>query len=136
MSSFIVSNECMNNIINGLFWTHEAKIWIRPILEKEGYINSEDFQRLGDDLYNLNARGTGQRYNDNGQLYTILKFNWIDNGKVNKWQVLKSIQCLSYQCCERDNNKQPLYKMLEKIETAWKNYCINQIKEYKEAKWD
>ena len=113
MSSFIVSQECMNNIINGLFWNHEFKQLYGYILEKAGYTTCKDFQRLGEELYSLNARGTGQRYNDNQMLYTLIKFDWKDNSSVNEWQVLMSIQCLRYQCCEGDTDEQELYKFTE-----------------------
>lgn len=136
MSSFIVSNECMNNIINGVFKNHEFKVQNGYILEKWGYITDDDFQRLGDDLFALNARGTGQRYNDSKMLYTLHKFKWDKRKHVNPWQVLKSMRCLRYQCCEGDTDQQKLFEFLDELISSWQDFLISNIKEYKEAKWD
>lgn len=136
MSSFVVSEECMNNIINGLFWNHEFKQLYGYMLEKAGYNSSKDFQRLREELYCLNARGTGQRYSNDQILHTLIQFDWKDNSHVNEWQVLKSMQCLLYQCCEGDTDEQALYKFLDKVIDCWKDYLISKVKEYQIAKWD
>ena len=136
MSSFIVSQECMNNIINGLFWNQGFNERYRCTLEKGGYIRHSDFQRLGDDLFNLNARGTGQRYNDKQMLKTIYKFKWKDDSRPDEYQVIKSMECLHYQCCEGDTDKTDLYKFLGRLIDLWKHYLISRIPAYEKARWD
>ena len=136
MSSFIVSQECMNNIISGLFWTHEFKN-SNSILKRNGYDCVKDFQRLGDDLINLNARGTGQRYQDGKMLVTLYRFKWDDKHKTpNKYQVLKSMECLLYQCSEGDTDETELYRFLSELIDCWMSFIIDKIPEYKAAKWD
>lgn len=136
MSSFIVSQKCMNNIINGLFWNHDFKRLYGSTLERKGYSNSKDFQRLGDDLYNLNALGTGTRYGDEKLLYTIQKFKWNSNSPVNKFQVLKSMHCLRYQCSEDEADEKELYKFLTELISYWESWIISEIPEYNKSEWD
>lgn len=137
MSSNIVSQETMNNIINGLYWDHEFKRTNGMNLSLAGLREAKDFQALGDDLYSLNARGTGQTHNREEMLYRPApKFEWVDEKPSNPWQVLKSLHCLRYQCAEGDNELIAIYQLLEKIIQWWTYYCISTVQEYKDAKWN
>lgn len=133
MSSFIVSNECMNNVINGLFWNHEFRGMYRHTLESAGYSKSEDFERLADELFTLNRLAVNSRYNEVG---LIQCFKWIDNAQVNKFQVLKSLHCLRYQCSEDRADETKAFDFLNKIIGEWTDFIISSIPEYHKAKWD
>lgn len=133
MSSFIVSNGCMNNIINGLFWNHEFKRMYNHTLESAGYSESKDFERLGNELFALNRLAVNSRYNEIG---LIQCFKWVDNSQVNKFQVLKSLHCLRYQCSEDTADETKAYNFLNKIIQQWTDFIIRDIPEYDKAKWD
>jgi len=132
MSSFIVSQKCMNRIINGLFWNHAFKDLYGSILTRKGYSKSEDFQRLGNELFKLNARGTGQRY---GEKIKPELFKWESIGNISNIQLLKSMQCLKYQCSEGDTDEQELFKLLETLIESLKDHIISSRKDYQEADW-
>ena len=132
MSSFIVSQECMNNIINGLFWTHDFKHY-GNFLERHGYNQSEDFQKLGDKLYALNHLAVASRYDEEKQ---ETKFIWRSSPAPDKFQVLKSMHCLHYQCSEEKADRTKLYRFLTELINSWKDFIIATMSEYDKAKWD
>lgn len=136
MSSFIVSEDCMNDIINGLFMANSFNNE-NQFIERAGYVGTPGFQRLGDDLLNLNARGTGQRYKDEKMLLTIHRFKWDKERHIpSAWQVLKSLRCLHYQCSEGDTEKTEMFKFLDELLRRWTDYLIDKIPEYAGARWD
>lgn len=136
MSSFIVSHECMNNIINGLFWNHEFKNMYRYILEDEGYKRSEDFERLAKDLFNLNYDAVDCRYDEKNERESAKSFIWVNpETNLSEFQVLKSMRCLRYQCSEGDIPETKLFKLLCELIDAWKSFVIDMIPEYEAAKW-
>ncbi|KKK51532.1 hypothetical protein LCGC14_3114020 [marine sediment metagenome] len=138
MSSFIVSISCMQNIIEGLFWHHQFRERYGNLYEKQNlYHESGDFNVLAENLYLLNQAGVMQRYPDkpDSNYVKIPKFNWR-NKPVNDMQLLKSLQCLRYQCCEGDIDKEPLYKWLQDMISCLMDFIIDKMPEYDKAKWD
>ena len=125
----------MNNIINGLFWNHEFKNMYGYILEKAGYKESDDFKRLAIELFNLNYDAVNYRYDEKNERDKVNSFVWVDKSGINKFQVLKSMRCLHYQCSEGDITKSKLYKLLSKLIEVWTDFLINSIKEYDKAEW-
>lgn len=137
MSAFIVSNQCMKNIIYNLFWDHEFKR-IHTILERNNYRESEDFDRLAIEFFEMNKEAVKQRYNEKENTDYIKipdSFNW-DGGKLNKYQCLKSMECLRYQCSEGNIPKTRLYKFLDNLIITWQSYIMDGIPEYNQAGWD
>jgi hypothetical protein len=56
--------------------------------------------------------------------------------KTNDFQNLKSLKCFLYQSCEGNASKTDLYKLLNKISKDIAFNIINNIEEYKKAKWE
>jgi len=145
MSAFIVSYKTMRCIIYNLFWNHEFKN-LQSIFEYNDYRKIDihdfkDFHRLAKELYLMNQEAVKQRYNepDNSEYIQIPdcdNIDWTSNGKLDKYQALKSMQCLRYQCSEGNVPKTKLYKFLELLISHWMDYIINEIPEYKKANWD
>lgn len=137
MSSFIVSNKCMKHIIYNLFWNHDFKR-LCSVLERNGYKQSEDYDRLAIELYQMNREAVKQRYSepsDSDYIKIPDVFNW-DGDKLNKYQCLKSMKCLRYQCSEGNVPKTKLFKLLDAIINCWTSYIIDEIPEYNKAGWD
>ena len=137
MSAFIVSERTMKDIIYNLFWNHEFKNQT-SILDRYGYKTSEDFDRLAIELYKMNREAVKQRYNeadDSDYIKIPEKLNW-DGGKIDKFQALKSMRCLIYQCAEGNVPKTKLFKFLEELIESWTWYIINAMPEYEKARWD
>lgn len=138
MSSFIVSQKTMSNIIYNLFWNHEFKNMYGSFLERNGYSTLEDFNRLYRELYLMNRNAVIQRYNekeDSDYIKLPEKVDW-ENGTLNKFQCLKDMECLHYQCSEGNVPDTKMYKFLSELIECWKNYIIEQIPEYVKASWD
>jgi hypothetical protein len=138
MSSFIVSEKTMNNIIYNLFWDHNFKNSYGSLLERNGYKTEEDFNRLYTEFYIMNRNAIIQRYNEKeGSDYIKLpeKINW-DNGTLNKFQCLKDMKCLRYQCSEGNVPDTRLYKFLEELIEAYMSYIIEELPQYNNASWD
>jgi len=137
MSSFIVSEKCMRHIIYNLFWNSDFKERIN-ILQRNGYNSCEDFNRLAIEFYKMNREAVKQRYDENEDVEYIKipeTVNW-DNDKLNKYQCLKSMQCLRYQCSEGTIPATKLYQFLDKLIESWMAFIINEIPEYDNAEWD
>lgn len=137
MSSFMVSTDCMSYIINGLFWNHGFKNFISTsILDQQNLHEYKDFRNLADRLFEMNQKALLQRYDDkpDSDYVKIPKFE-INDKPVSDLQLLKSLQCLSYQCCEGNVPKTKLYKWVETIIESLKSYIISKMPEYDKAKW-
>ncbi len=145
MSAFIISEKCMRNIIYNLFWNHDFKN-LSSIFKYNDYRvidehEHKDLHKLALELYQMNREAVKQRYNEpkNSDYIKIPdceKIDWTSNGKLDKYQALKSMQCLRYQCSEGNVPKTKLYKFLNQIIEYWMDYIINEIPEYKNAGWD
>jgi hypothetical protein len=138
MSSFIVSEKTMSNIIYNLFWDHEFKNSYGSFLERNGYKNAEDFDRLYMEFFVMNRNAVIQRYNekeDSDYIKLPEKVNW-DTGILNKYQCLKDMKCLRYQCSEGNVPDTRLYKFLEELIEAYMSYIIEELPQYNNASWD
>ena len=91
MSSFIVSQKCMNNIINGLYWNNKIKLYTERLYEEQKLEESKDFRKLANKLFKLNQKAVKQRYPDDKTDYAeITPFEWDDTNKTNIFQTLKN----------------------------------------------
>lgn len=126
----------MTDIIYNLYWNHNFKNDY-SILKRNGYENDNDFDRLYQEFYIMNRNAVIQRYDEKEESDYIKlpdKVNWND-GKLNKYQALKSMTCLRYQCSEGNVPETKLYNLLEEIISCWQAYIIDGIPEYEQAKW-
>lgn len=131
MSSYIVSQECMNRIINGLYWSHRFKEMNTFWYDKHNLEDSNDYQLFGNKLFRMNANAVSQCYD---RKVRAPKYKWTDD-TINIFQFLKSVQCFIYQCSEGDVMDSDLYKDMIMLEKKLLNYIIMDVPEYKEAEW-
>lgn len=145
MSAFIVSEQCMKNIIYNLFWDHTFKdrnsIFTYNDYRKIDTYEHKDFHKLAEELYKMNQEAVKQRYPDDTSDYINIpdceKIDWTGNGtKLDKFQALKSMHCLIYQCSEGNIPETKLYKFLSDLVHCWESYIINEMPEYEKAEWD
>lgn len=128
----------MSNIIYNIFWDHEFKNSYGSILERNGYKNSEDFDRLYTEFFIMNRNAVVQRYKEKEESDYIKlpnKVNW-DTGILNKFQCLKDMKCLRYQCSEGNVPETKLYKFLGELIEAYMSYIIEELPQYNGASWD
>lgn len=140
MSAFIVTNESLNNIVESFFWLRENEF--REKL-KDGFginldqiddnILYEEFRKFGQLLADLNNDSYNQRYDSDGEAF---EFKYFDKKGGSIYQLLKSVECLTYQSCEGDCDQRPLYKFLIDFEDYLRGRIISDLEEYKGAKWE
>ena len=98
-------------------------------------------------LYSLNVRAVNGRYNNNEQetiekptQYPVI-YHPKDYGNghdiIRPWhyQLLKTLQCFIYQCCEDATINDPLYKALEELEKTIAFYIVQNQDAYYNAQW-
>jgi len=141
MSAWIVENESLNKIVNSFYWLRENH-FLRNKLNKEFNINleqhddevlKEKLRKFGQIIADLNQESINQRYSEKNKAFKF-KFDFVDS--LNKFQFLKSVECLTYQSCEGDCNQTNLYKFLQELENNLRYNIIGNIEEYKNAKWE
>jgi len=157
MSAFIVSDETINNLANtfnfiaeynhnGDSAAYEIRALIRDLkIENQGsnhhgviFINenqaNESAQKIAQALYDLNVRAVNSRYSED----TSTVFDSFKNKMPmsNKFQLLKSLRCLIYQCSEGDIPDEPLYKRIKSIAACMAMDIVSNMPEYDAAKWD
>jgi hypothetical protein len=141
MSSWVCPDKTINRIVTYL---HNLKdSWITSKILKETGFDvhiEEQAEKFAIALRELNLRGTGQRY-DTDRAKTIDSFQVKEYAGfrielASPIQVLKSIHCLHYQCCEGDTDEQPLYKLLDEIGNYVANEIVSASPEYNQAEWE
>lgn len=142
MSAWIVSNESINKIVNSFYWFKNPFHNIKDELKTKFNINlnlnndndlNKELKKFGQLIVNLNQDSINQRYNSKDKPF---KFKFSDVKSLSIFQFLKSVECLTYQCCEGNCDKTELYKFLNNFEDVLRRMIIEEIKEYNNAKWE
>lgn len=122
MSSFLVSNETIDNILS-------------QVNSRANYCYSiEDLSRMGRKLLKMNCLALKYRYNDkldpkNWNNYSFTKC-FID-----KCQALKSLRCLLYQCYEGKVPNTQYFKDWEESSYLLCLDIVSDLPQYIKANW-
>lgn len=127
MSAFVVSKKCMHNAV-------------KAIEPREGTA-CEDMDKIGAELYTLNCDAVNTRYSHHPERQEPpnYKYSPVSPSDV---QLLKSLQCLIYQCSEGEIPERDLHKrMVEREIELLRSLCnVTQgdgtIIGYHDADWD
>lgn len=102
-----------------------------------------DREGLGRDLWTLNASALEHRYGRSLKEFEAIISTYADpSPSSNPFQLLKSINCLIYQCSEGDVPETALFKQLETASEALSakvggaDLSGNRDERYDEAEWD
>ncbi len=145
MSAFIVEDKTINRIVS---WFNKVGMaghvndyiyCLRPLTEL-GYKLDTDLgcKRLAEEMFTLNCDSIEQRYGEGeAEEFRPLDFNYHFVGSGTPiYQVLKSLLCFLYQCCEGDIPEQnQLYEALDKVSLNICCHLITQSKQYELAEW-
>ena len=136
MSAHVVNDETINKIVSFLnfgntYWDDHTCPF-REIGYKIPYI-VEDYERLANDLFQMNVSAVKQRYSQDTQEYTY-KFHTTINVRP-AVEVYKAAQCLCYQCSEGNVPDTSLYKALDQFRSNLAEVIIANMPEYKSAYW-
>jgi hypothetical protein len=122
MSAFIVSNRTMSRAIVALRYAGVA--------DRFGCASDN---RLGDLLFDLNARAVADRYGDGGE---AVEYRPEPGLAVDKADALKGLVCLLYQCAEGRIPETAPYRLLEEAERLLSGAIVAELPEYRAAPWD
>lgn len=141
MSAYMVDDITINSVVSHIYnviqgstslgWEYKRLLKDYPLHSELGYV------KLAEDMFKLNIAGVNARYGE-GEAATFrpLDFNYRYVIPENDTQVLKSLQCWQYQCCEGDiPETSELYKTMEQIENTLAFHILEETPFYKAAKW-
>lgn len=139
MSAFMVSDKTINKIVTFLD-IMLIKEW--PILtqhfRKAGFdVNLDNFrEKLGNAMFELNIRAVESRYGK-GKAKKFRELNYIFKPEYGftPVPVYKSLNCWSYQCMEIGILTDPLYELMNNVNTALAAYIVTRLPEYDKAPW-
>lgn len=143
MSSFLVSDACINRIVSFLYWDNNeyySEMWRRKLqdigydLTDDDSVQSRPETFLGRGLLKVNMKAINIRYP--GSHKNLKNPPYIYNSRtVTIYQALKSMECWLYQCSEGAAEKEPLYKFIHGVIQDVRSIIINKIPEYEKAEW-
>ncbi len=147
MSAYMVEDKTINRVVNWLKMEVSKSSYLKEKTEKALGISPESdkwAETVGKALFKLNIDGVNDRYGE-GEAQRFRKLNYaytsdhptmLYTSLSVKIQVLKSMQCLLYQCSEGEVFKKPLYRLLrEVVEPHLMRSIIDDLPEYDEAEW-
>ena len=139
MSAFMVEDKTINNVVNWL-WDENIRLSLIPRKLKElGFDMSKAGweENLGQAMFQLNISGVEARYGTGeAAKFRDLDYQYRMTQTVPLVQVLKSLQCWLYQCCEGRVPETMLYKLFDdNIRFYLMNKIISELPEYQQAEW-
>jgi hypothetical protein len=137
MSSFQVSDETIRIIVTALCkgkYSSERNHHQRwEKLRALGYGDDQNVEdTLGTHLVSMNNAALHARYNE-PMVLEVYHHQHLDVSKV---QVLKSVQCYTYQCAEGNTPSMKLYQFLEWWEQQLMSEIIHALPDYQNDQWD
>ena len=136
MSAYVVGSETINKIVSFLNFGNTGWDDHTYPFRKLGYnipYVVEDYERLANDLFQMNVSAVKQRYEHDTQEYTY-QFHTSINVRP-AVEVYKAVQCLRYQCSEGNVPNTPLYKALEELRSNLAFDTVADLPEYENAPW-
>lgn len=137
MSSFIVSNKCINRIVTKLYINKDRDYVyhfreLAKILKIDSSALSE--QTIGEALFKMNCKAVGARYGKFKDMVSeAYKYEPMFN--ISLIQTYKDIQSLTYQCSEGKIPETRLYKWLKEFQHSVASNIIYALPEYDQASW-
>ena len=139
MSAFMVEDETINRIVTWLrrevSTSHFA---IDRLARKYGvYLGSSNWdEKLANAMFQLNCDGVNARYGEGeAEQFRPLNFRHKPEVYFSLVQVLKSLQCWMYQCCEGEVPQTKLYQFFEEVENHLALKIVMDLPEYEKTKW-
>jgi hypothetical protein len=139
MSAFIVEDKTINRVVTWL--TREVStnhFAIDRLARKYGVdLGSDKWpEKLAKAMFQLNCDGVNARYGEGeAEQFRPLNFRYQPEIYHSLVQVLKSLQCWMYQCCEGDVPATPLYQFFEEVENHLALKIVMDLPEYDKALW-
>jgi len=130
MSAFLVTEKTLYNCMKAITKAQYSKLYY------EASQSQKKFKIVFMALNSLNSLALKVRYNEEpspGYKFCSIKYTEASSCKI---QLLKSLQCLIYQCSEGSVVETGLYKKLIEVKNDLQDLIISDMPEYKKAVWD
>ncbi len=139
MSAFMVEDETINRIVT---WLRREVSTSHFAIDRSARKNGIDLvsfnwdEKLARAMFQLNCDGVNARYGEGeAEKFRPLNFTYKPEVYHSLVQVLKSLQCWMYQCCEGDIPKTKLYQFFEEVENHLALKIVMDLPEYNKAAW-
>lgn len=146
MSAFIVEDKTINrvvswcNVVGMAGHVHKYFYCIKPLIELGYKLDTElGCKRLAEEMFTLNCEGVEERYGEGqAEEFRPLDFNYHFTGSgINIYQLVKSLRCFLYQCCEGDIPElNSLYHALDKVSMEICYHIVTRSDRYEAAEWN
>ncbi|MFO1038422.1 MAG: hypothetical protein U1E45_16415 [Geminicoccaceae bacterium] len=137
MSAYLVESETLHRVVDAIATfahTEARELGYRVADADHNHPRAlhAEFTRLGQDLWEMNRAAVNDRYRERQETPTYAYRSCRPAGTA---QLLKSVDCLLYQCSEGSVPKRPLYKMLERACAVVAYRIASNTPEYRQAVW-
>lgn len=144
MSSFVMEEKFFNQLAAEMYghatlrhsklqWAVEYVLGLRAVPENR---YEQEIRKFAQQCCVLNVEAVNHRYQQNDPA-PELRFTkasglprWTDE------QLIKHLECLSYQCAEGDREKSEVYQKIEKLIGHVARSIVGQSERYDLAPWD
>ena len=128
MSAFIVSQETINRVVHLLDLDSRGKPGSGRDLP--------DYDRIGQDLWNLNTEAVNFRYAHHNDPQPLRRFVF-KRQTYSLCELLKSADCWLYQCSDGAQfENHELYQRVEARQNVIVNHVVRELRAYDAAPWD
>ena len=139
MSAFMVEDKTINRIVTWLVREVRTSYSTMDRLARKYRIDitSDNWQEnLANAMFQLNCEGVNARYGKGqAEEFRPLNFTYKIEMSFSLAQVLKSLQCWMYQCCEGDVPESNFYKFFVEVENHLALKIVMDLPEYNKAVW-
>ena len=144
MSAYVVEDKTINRIVSWLYSVGSNNgsrfYWcIQPLIDLGYKLDTQiGCKRLAEEMFTLNCDSIEQRYGEgSAEDFRPLDFNYQFTGSgVTQHQLVKSLQCFNYQCCEGNIPEQnALYDALDKVSARICKHIVSSSDAYEKAQW-
>ena len=140
MSAFIVQDKTINRVVTWMAEETRRNPYFAQKIEQGLLLSTDDHQweaKLARAMFQLNIDGVNARYGPGeAQKFRTLDFTFRPEHALDKVQVLKSLQCWLYQCCEGRIMYSPMYRFFDEWVVRYlMSQIIDALPTYNKAEW-
>jgi hypothetical protein len=140
MSAFMVEDKTINRVVTWVAREVSTNFSMMDRLARKYEIDlvSDNWEeKLATAMFQLNCDGVNSRYGEGqAEQFRPLNFQYQWEQYLPLVQVLKSLQCWMYQCCEGEVPKSNLYHFFEEVENHLALKIVMDLPEYNRSKWE
>jgi hypothetical protein len=139
MSAFMVDDQTINRVVTWLSReTSNEFFWLDRLAKKYDIdlVSDRWDEKLANAMFQLNCDGVNARYGEGeAEKFRPLNFKYMPAPDTFRVQVLKSLQCWMYQCCEGEVPQTKLYRFFEEVENHLALKIVTNLPDYQKAEW-